>query len=92
MSHRYPAMCYIAVMKTYIHARLSKEDRAVLEDLKKSTGNSESEIVRRGLRLVSEELGRKRSALEVAGRSVGKFKKGPKDLATNKRRLEGFGE
>jgi Arc/MetJ-type ribon-helix-helix transcriptional regulator len=79
-------------MKTAIHARLSKEDRAVLDDLKKSTGHSESQLVRRGLRLVLQELGRKRSALELAGRSVGKFKKGPKDLATNRKHLEGFGE
>ena len=85
-------MCYIGGMKTYIHARLSKEDRAVLEDLKKSTGYSESELVRRGLQLVSDQLGRKRSALELAGRSVGKFKKGPRDLAANKKHLEGFGE
>ncbi len=79
-------------MKTYIHARLSKKDRAVLENLKKYTGHSESELVRRGLQLVSEQMGRKRSALELAGSSVGKFKKGPRDLSTNKKHLEGFGE
>ena len=79
-------------MKTYIHARLSKEDRAVLEGLKKTTGHSESELVRRGLRLVLIELGRKQSALELAGSSVGKFKKGPRDLSTNKKYFEGFGE
>ena len=92
MSHADQVVCYIVIMKTYIHARLNEEDRAVLEDLKKSTGHSESELVRRGLRLVSEELGRKQSALELAGRSVGKFKKGPRNLATNKKHLEGFGE
>ena len=81
---------YIIRMKTYIHARLSKEDRAVLEYLKKSTGQSESELVRRGLRLALNELGRKQSALQLAGRSVGKFKKGPRDLATNKKHLAGF--
>ncbi len=79
-------------MKTYIHARLSKEDRAVLEDLKQSTGHSESELVRRGLHLVSKELGPTRSALALAGQSVGRFKKGPRDLATNRRHLQGFGE
>ena len=79
-------------MKTYIHARLAKEDRAVLEDLKKSTGHSESELVRRGLRLVSRELGRRPSALELAGRSAGRFKKGPRDLATGKKHLDGFGK
>ena len=79
-------------MKTYIHARLNKQDRAVLEDLKKSTGCSESELVRRGLRLIMHEVLPKHSALKVAGSSVGKFKKGPRDLATNKKHLEGFGK
>jgi Arc/MetJ-type ribon-helix-helix transcriptional regulator len=78
-------------MKTYIHARLTREDRAILEDLKKTTGRSESELVRRGLRLALEQLARKRSALELAGSSVGKFKKGRRDLAANKKHLEGFG-
>ena len=85
-------MCYIGTMKAYIHARLGKEDRIMLEKLKQSTGRSESEIVRRGLQLVAEEQGRRRSALDVAGRSAGRFKKGPKDLSTNRKRLEGFGE
>jgi hypothetical protein len=30
-------------------------------------------------------------ALEVAGNSFGKFKKGPRDLASNKKHLNGFG-
>ena len=79
-------------MKAYIHARLSREDRAALEALKKATGHSESAILRHGLRLVLKEMGSTPSALALVGRSVGKFKKGPKDLATNKRHLAGFGE
>ena len=79
-------------MKTYVHARLSEEERVVLEELKHSTGCSESEIVRRGLQLVAEEEGRRPSALELAGSSVGRFKKGPRDLSTNKKHLKGFGE
>ena len=79
-------------MKTYIHARLTEEDRAVLQNLKRATGRSESELIRHGLRLVLKEVDRKQSALELAGRSVGKFKKGPKDLSTNKKHLSGFGE
>ena len=78
-------------MKAYIHARLSKEDQAVLEELKKSTGRSASELIRRGLRLVFRELGRQPSAWDLAGRSVGKFRKGPPDLASNRKHLEGFG-
>jgi predicted DNA-binding protein len=79
-------------MKTYIHARLGPEDRAVLENLKTATGRTESELVRRGLHLVSQELERARSARDLAGRSVGRFKKGPADLAANRKHLDGFGE
>lgn len=79
-------------MKTYIHARLREEDRAALEDLKKETGLTESEIVRRGLQLVAQEERCRRSALELTGRSVGRFKKGPRNLSTNRKHLEGFGE
>jgi hypothetical protein len=78
-------------MKAYIHARLGPADRAVLEELKHSTGCSESDIVRRGLQLVAADERRRRSALELAGSSVGRFKKGRRDLSTNKRHLEGFG-
>ena len=79
-------------MKTYIHARLSPEDRAVLDELKQSTGRTESDLVRRGLQLVAQETGKRPTALDLAGRSVGRFKKGPRDLSTSKKHLEGFGE
>jgi hypothetical protein len=85
-------MCYIHEMKGYIHARLGAEDRTVLEDLKRSTGRTESEIVRRGLQLVAKEEGRRRSALELAGRGAGRFRTGPKDLSANRKHLEGFGK
>ena len=78
-------------MKASIHARLGDEDRVVLEELKQSTGRSESELVRRGLQLVAAEERRRRSALELAGRGVGRFKKGPRDLSTNRKHLQGFG-
>ncbi|MGH9256381.1 MAG: hypothetical protein ACRD3C_17625 [Vicinamibacterales bacterium] len=78
-------------MKGYIHARLSKEDASVLKELKAVTGESESQLVRRGLRLVRDVLVRRRSALDVARNSAGKFTMGPKDLATNKKHLDGFG-
>ena len=70
-------------VKAYIHARLQKEDRILLEELKDSTGFSESELVRRGLRLVLREVKPKKT--------VGKFRKGPSDLATNKKYLAAFG-
>jgi hypothetical protein len=78
-------------MKDYIHARLGKQDRKVLDELKKATGMSESDIVRKGLHLVAREV-QARSALDVAGSSVGRFARGPKDLSTSRDHLEGFGE
>ena len=79
-------------MKAYIHARLGNVDRAALDALKASTGQTESEIVRRGLQLVTQEERRRRSALDLVGQNVGRFKKGPRDLSTNRKHIEGFGE
>jgi hypothetical protein len=79
-------------MKRYIHARLGDDERAALDDLKHSTGQTESELVRRGLQLVAAEERRRRSALQLAGKSAGRFKKGPRDLSANRKHLEGFGE
>jgi len=79
-------------MKTYIHARLSAGDRAMLDELKQSTGRTESDLVRRGLQLVAQETGKQPSALDLAARGAGRFKKGPRDLSTSKKHLEGFGE
>lgn len=78
-------------MKNYIHARIGRQDREVLERLKKATGMSESDIVRKGLHLVAREV-QQRSALDLAGASVGRFGRGPRDLSTNRDHLEGFGE
>jgi len=79
-------------MKTYIHARLDPEERAALDELRRKSGQTESELVRRGLRLVADEERSRRSALDLAGRSVGRFKNGPRDLSTNRKHLDGFGE
>ena len=85
-------MCYICAVKPYVHARVGKADRALLDALKRATGRTESELVRRGLRLVAKELGGRPSARDLAGPSVGKFMRGPRDLSMNSRHLEGFGE
>ena len=79
-------------MKAYVHARLRQADRTLLEKLKRSTGLTESEILRRGLHLVAAEESRQPSALELAGRSVGRFRRGAADLATNVKHLDGFGK
>ena len=78
--------------KTYIHARLNTRDQLTLEEVKVRTGESDSEIVRRGLQLVANEERRRRSALDLAGPSVGRFRNGPRDLSTNGKHLDGFGE
>jgi hypothetical protein len=84
-------MCFRPDMKTYVHARLSREEREALDKLKAATGRSESDLVRLGVRLAAEGLGAARTARDVAGDSVGRFANGPRDLSTNGRHLEGFG-
>lgn len=79
-------------MKAYIHARLGRQDRAALDELKETTGQTESEIVRRGLELMVQEERSRLTALALAGPSVGRFKKGPRDLSSNRTHLDGFGE
>lgn len=80
-------------MKTYVHARLDPGDRARLDELKQVTGETETALVKKGLRLVHEreiQGRRKRTALEVAGKLVGKYR-GPSDLSTNKKYLDDLG-
>jgi hypothetical protein len=79
-------------MKTYIHARLGAEERATLEQLKAVTGRSESELVRQGLQLLAAAELQRPSAAALAGRSVGRFAGGPRDLSVNPSHLAGFGE
>jgi hypothetical protein len=81
-------------VKRYVHARIGAEERARLDELKRVTGETESSLVKRGLRLVHEREveARQRSALQVAKelRLVGKYQ-GPPDLSTNERYLDDFG-
>ena len=84
-------LCYSRLVKTYIHARLTREDRATLEKLKAATGHSESEVVRLGVRLAAEQLGQRPSAGDLAGESAGRFTGGPRDLSRNRKHLAGFG-
>jgi hypothetical protein len=80
-------------MKGYVPARLGPEDRARLDQLKQVTGERETALVKRGLRLVHEhelQARRKRTAFEIAGKLVGKYR-GPSDLSTNKKYLDDLG-
>lgn len=80
-------------MKNYVHARLGPEERKILRELKKKTGETESNLVKTGLRLVyQKEVQTRKSLLELAGDSVGKFSSPYTDLSTNPKHMEGFGE
>lgn len=80
-------------MKGYVHARLDARDRARLDELKRLTGESESALVKKGLRLVHDRevrTHRKQNALTIAGKLVGKYR-GPSDLSVNKSYLDDLG-
>ena len=79
-------------MKTYIHARLDRAGQAALDELKTKTGQSDSELIRRGLQLVAAEERRRGTALDLAGTSVGRFRNGPRDLSANRKQLKRLGE
>jgi hypothetical protein len=85
-------LCYTVTVKTYVHARLSRADRAALDQLKAATGRSESELIRHGVRLAAEALQQAPTAVDVAGASVGRFTGGPTALSVARRHLDGFGE
>jgi hypothetical protein len=79
-------------VKRYLHARLSRGERSTLDRLKAATGRTESDLVRLGVSLVERELAGHPSALDLAGKSAGRFPGGPHDLSTNRRHLDGFGQ
>jgi hypothetical protein len=79
-------------MKAYIHARLSREDREILEKLKAATGRSESDLLRLGIRRAAEDLDARPSALDLAGTSSGRFVGGAEGLSVSRSHLDGFGE
>ena len=76
-------------MKSAVQARLSLEDRQLLDELVRDLDRTPSEIVREGLRLVRKAHSTISAAHRIIG--TGKFRSGIPDLATNKKYLEGFG-
>jgi Arc/MetJ-type ribon-helix-helix transcriptional regulator len=88
----YSVCATVPAVKDYIHARLGPSDRTLLDELRRTTGASESDLVRRGLQLVAKEERRRHSALTIAGPSVGRFAGGARDLSANRKHLDGFGE
>lgn len=80
-------------MKNYVHARIGKEETVILKELKKATGESESALVKKGLRLVYEkEIKEPGNALEVIGNLVGKYASKYGDFSVNKKHMEGYGK
>lgn len=76
-------------MPSSIHARLDEETEAMCAQLKKLEGWTDSEIVRRGIKLLAAVTPRK-GKRRFTG--VGKYDSGVPDLSTNKAHMEGFGE
>lgn len=75
-------------MAKVVHARLDDEADHLLAKVRKQSGLSNSEIIRRGLRLLATQ--------PLAGTSprvigVGRFASGRRDLGSNKAHLSGLG-
>lgn len=81
-------------MKNFVHARLNSNDMKLLADLRKKNGETVSELVKKGLRLLYARASKpfKKTALELCKTSVGKFSFRVSDLSTNKIHLEGYGK
>jgi hypothetical protein len=75
-------------MAKVVQARLDDETHALLQHLRRRTGMSESELLRRGLRAMAA-LPDARGRPRVIG--VGKFASRVDDLGSNKAHLKGFG-
>jgi hypothetical protein len=77
-------------MPSSIHARLDDETSAMRDLLKRSEGWTDSEIVRRGIKLLAAVTPKPSRKHRFTG--VGKYDSGIPDLATNPKHLDGFGE
>ena len=77
-------------MTDIVHARLDADTRQILQRLKRRYGWSESEIVRQGIRALSEtELPPDQRRERIVG--LGKFASGIPDLGSSKEHLRDFG-
>jgi hypothetical protein len=75
-------------MAKMVHARLDTETEGRLRRLRRSTGLGDSELIRRGLRVL-DTLSGSQGRPSVIG--IGAFASGIRDLGSNKRHLDGFG-
>ena len=71
-----------------VQARLDDETDGILKELRRRTGLSDSEIVRRGVRSLAA-LSRPAAEIRVVG--LGQFSSGVRDLGSNKEHLKSFG-
>lgn len=76
-------------MSSSIHARLDDDTKVMRDELKKAEGWTDSEIVRRGIKLLAAVTPTK-GKRKFTG--AGKYDSGIPDLASNKDHLEGFGK
>lgn len=71
-----------------VHARLDPETRRTLDRLRRATGLTDSELIRRALKaFVERESGTARRSII----GLGEFESGVPDLASSKEHLTGFG-
>lgn len=75
-------------MSRVAHIRLDSQTEGVLDRLARETGQSPSELVREGLRLVAAAHP-SAGTPEIVG--LGAFASGTPDLGSNKAHLRGFG-
>jgi Ribbon-helix-helix protein, copG family len=75
-------------MPKLVQARLDDETDRILKTLRRRTGLSDSELVRRGVRALAESSPAWGVARMVG---VGRFSSGVPDLGSNKAHLAGFG-
>ena len=71
-----------------VQARIDAATEAALARLRRQTGMTDSQLVRKGLELMSQGMQPTR-ARRVRG--VGRFASGRSDLGSNKAHLSGFG-
>ncbi|HEX2687597.1 MAG TPA: hypothetical protein VHN14_13310 [Kofleriaceae bacterium] len=71
-----------------IQARIDAATETALARLRRQTGLTDSQLVRKGLELVSQSA---RPVIMRRIRGIGRFASGQSDLGSNKAHLSGFG-
>lgn len=72
-----------------VQARIDAATEATLARLRRQTGMTDSQLVRRGLELVSQ---RATPVKARRVRGIGRFDSGQRDLGSDKAHLSGFGK